>query len=283
MKEIIVKDFSLTNTLESGQFFRYTRLGDGAFLVNHKDVLFVIKQKKDKLSFSKNVTEKFIKDFFRLDDDLISIYKKISTDPYIIEAINKYWGMRLIRQDPWECLVSYICSSASNIPKIQKNVESLSKYFGRPITCNNYTSYSFPEINTLNDFDKILGSKTGYRAKFLYEVNHLVSTAYFEKLKKEKVYEKAQKTLLKLPGVGKKIADCVMLFSLNHLTSFPADTWIQKVLREQYDVHTNSYDKMRNYAANKWGEHAGYAQQYLYMNARNQKKEYENQKKQRSI
>ncbi|OVE74652.1 hypothetical protein BVX95_01610 [archaeon D22] len=268
MKKISVKNFNLKYTIECGQFFRYRLLNDGSYLINYLDKLFVVKQiKDDEIEFSKNVDEKFISNFFRLDDDLGEIYSVISTDEYMKQAISEYHGLRLIRQNPWECMVSYVCSSASNIPKIQKNLELLSGFFGKPVTCKNYDSFSFPEIGSMDDFEKILSSKTGYRAKFLYEVNKRVSDSYFLKLMKLS-YETMKSELVLLPGIGEKIADCIILFSLDKLEAFPMDTWIKKALEDIYGLEIKNYKKAQEFAKEKWGRYAGYAQQYIYMKYR---------------
>lgn len=265
MRRIDVKDFNLKYTLECGQFFRYKKNED-VYLVNHKDILFMVKQEGNRLHFSKNVDKEFIIKFFRLDDDLNKIYNLISTDEFLKDAINEYRGLRLIQQDPWECLISFICSSASNIPKIQKNVELLSQFFGRGIACKNHNSYSFPKVNSIIKFELIQEAKTGFRAKYIQKVNNIVSEEYFDYIKGLD-YENAKKELVKLPGVGEKIADCVLLFSLNHLESFPIDTWINKVMKQIYKT-----DKPKDYAINTWGMYAGYAQQYMFMKMRSDEK-----------
>lgn len=268
MNKLKVEDFNLKYTIECGQFFRYKLLEDNSYLVNYGDVLFIVKQEENILFYSKNVKETFIKKFFRLDDDLKKLYKELKKDHYLKQAIKKYKGLRLMRQDPWECLISYLCSSASNIPKIQMNIENLSKHFGEPISCKEHNSFSFPKINSIKDFEKIIDSKTGFRAKYIHKTNEAVNEEFFKKLEKLD-YENAKKELTKLFGVGEKIADCVLLFSLDHLEAFPIDTWISKAMKQIYKLETDNYQKIQEFSRDKWGENAGYAQQYIYMMIRN--------------
>ncbi|PLW80238.1 8-oxoguanine DNA glycosylase [Candidatus Woesearchaeota archaeon] len=269
MKSFEVENFNLEYTLECGQFFRYKKVrDDDLYLVNYRDILFLVRQEGKLLRYSKNVDETFVKRFFRLDDDMEEIYAVISSDDFLKKAIEKYKGLRLIRQDPWECMVSYICSSASNIPKIQMNIENLSQFFGRPIACKEFSSYSFPDVKSISNFENIQQSKTGYRARYIHEVNDIVSEEYFNHLKKLD-YDKSKSELVKLPGIGEKIADCICLFSLNHLEAFPIDTWIAKAMKKIYGLKSDKYSDIVDFAINKWGKYAGYAQQYIYMKIRN--------------
>lgn len=261
MPTIITKNFNLKYTLDSGQLFRFQK-NKSTYLLQTKDKIFEIKQRKNKLYFQ-NEKRKFIKNFFRLDEDHEKIINKINKDPIINKAIVKYKGIKIMRQDPWECMIGFLCSSASNIPKIKKNMHLLSKYFGKPTEYNKKTYYAFPEINKINNLTKIKAAATGYRANYIYQVNRIVTKHFFTKLKKQK---KAKQELTKLPGIGEKIADCILLFSLNHLDAFPIDTWIRKGLEQYYGLKPK---QMRDFAQSYFPQYGGYAQQYLYHYWRN--------------
>ena len=251
MPTIVTNSFNLKHTLESGQLFRFQK-NKQAYLVQHRDKIFEIKQRKNKIYT--NEKRRFIKHFFRLDEDHDLILNKINKDETINKAINKYQGLRLMRQDPWECIISFLCSSASNIPKIKKNIELLSKFFGKPMEYNKTTYFAFPEVNKLNNIKKIKAAATGFRAGYIYKTNKLVSSKFLNKLKRLS-FNHAKNRLITFPGVGEKIADCILLFSLNHLNAFPIDTWMKKGLQKHYPTITpKSY----------FGKYAGYAQQYLY-------------------
>lgn len=265
MDLIEVKDFNLQHTLECGQFFRYKKL-DNLYYIQSRDLLFKIQQKNNKLfyKFAKNnlKNEKdFLTDFFNLNQNLEQIQKEISKDKHIKKAIAQYNGLRLINQDPWECAISYICSSAANIPKIQMNIELLSKTFGKPIELDNFKSYTFPEPGTINNLKKIQECKVGFRAKFILEANQNLKA--INNLKQTS-YGQAKKELIKNLGIGEKVADCICLFSLNKNEAFPVDTWVTKVMNLLYLNKEKDKTKIAEFARNYFGNYAGYAQEYLF-------------------
>jgi len=262
-----IKNFSLKHTLECGQLFRYEKKNGYYFLVV-KDKIIKLKQKGNILLFE-GASSKFIKHYFALDEDYEKIIEELKKDKFVAEAIKKYYGLRICRQDPWECLISYICSSASNIPKIRKNINNLAKNFGKKIKLGSYISYSFPLKNEIKSLCKIKSCGCGFRSNYIFETARIVDEKWLKKLKKLS-YEKAKKELMKLPGVGEKIADCVLLFSLGFREAFPVDVWIKRVMEELYfNGRKTSEKKIREFAMKKFGNNAGYAQQFLYHYRRN--------------
>ena len=178
-----------------------------------------------------------VRDYLRLADDLDSIYSSINVDERIGGAIDRFRGLRLIRQDPWECLVSFICSSNSNIPRISTNVEDMSKSLGRAIACGGGEMYAFPSPEALAEAGEAplreLG--LGFRAKYVAAAARIVADGGIDLFTlREAPYEAALEALTALPGVGDKVANCVMLFSLDKLDAFPVDVWVDRVLREWY-------------------------------------------------
>jgi len=262
-------EFSLKHSLECGQIFRWNYL-DGWYYVVVRDNVIKIRQDNDNLMFTGNnekVNKEFIGNYFRLDDDYIKIIKNINKDKIIEKAINAYPGLRLIRQDPWECLMSYVCSSITKIPMIKRNLNEMSKYFGREIIFDDKVFYSFPNVGDVNDKNKIKKCGVGFRCDYLYKINNMINKNkdYFNEIKKLD-YESAKKELLKLPGVGEKIADCVLLFSLDFTQAFPVDTWVRKFMVNNYfdnDKKANN-NKIGEFARDYFGEHAGYAQELLF-------------------
>ena len=262
MNSLNVKDFRLDYTLECGQIFRYDKVGEYYF-VSHRDSLFKVKQVGNKLYY-KNTNNKFLKSFFRLDDDYKKAIKNISKDKHIKKAIKSLYGLRIIRQDPWECLISYICSSNSNIPKIKTNLNLISKCFGKKIALDGFGSYTFPNPGELSHSKRLWSCKVGYRADFIKEVNRNINYSELNSLRK-KGYDIAKKTLLQLPGVGEKVADCVLLFSLAKSNAFPVDVWVKRVMQELYFKNKNVSNKeMRGFGQEYFGEYAGYANQFLF-------------------
>ena len=267
MSKIKVKDFNLEYTLECGQIFRINRENDW-YYINARDKFFKICQVKNEIEFH-GVDEEFIIHFFSLDENLSKILKEINKDEYIKKSIDKYRGLRILRQDPWECLISFICSTASNIPRIKSKLKALSESFGKKVSLDGVGNYAFPEPGNINNYSKIVNAKTGFRAKYIFEANNSVNIKKLNSLRVQS-YESAKNELKKINGVGDKVADCVLLFSLGFHQALPVDTWIKKTIQLLYfDNATVSNEKIRAFGLDYFGTYAGYAQQYLFMFSRN--------------
>ncbi len=267
MGKVNVKDFNLEHTLECGQIFRIYKTDDW-YYVNAQDKFFKINQIGKELNFH-GVGKEFIIDFFSLNENLPKILNEINKDKYIDKAIKKYHGLRIIKQDPWECLISFICSSASNIPRIKSKLQAISKHFGKKLKLDEACYYAFPQPGKINNYKKILDAKTGFRAKYILDANNSVNVMHLNSLK-TKPYKIAKDELKKINGVGDKVADCVLLFSLGFNQALPVDTWIKKTIQLLYFDNTNiSNGKIREFGLKYFGNYAGYAQQYLYIYSRN--------------
>ena len=254
--------FSLKHTLECGQFFRFTKVFD-TYIVQSSDQIFSVRQKGESLFFE-GVEEPFLIHFFGLDEDLDSIYEEIDRDPVIHQAIDKYRGMRLMRQDPWECLISFLCSSAKAISHIRFMIEVLCKSSGRRVFLGNHVSYGFPEPHCIENPLQLVPVRAGFRASYLMKASHCIDRNRLLSLKGLS-YGKAREQLMSLSGVGKKVADCTLLYSLDFLEAFPMDTWIRKGLQKIYFKDKKAGEKaMEEFVSNHFGRHAGYAQLYLY-------------------
>ncbi|MBI5253484.1 MAG: hypothetical protein HY930_03690 [Euryarchaeota archaeon] len=192
--------------------------------------------------------EEHVLKLLRAGDDLNKIYKKISTDAAIKRAIKNYRGLRVTLSDPWETLVCFICSINNNIPRIRKNVQSLMRE-GRVLT---------PEEILKADLSKC---SLGFREKFLKETAELVLSHDFKKIG-ETDYKTAKQTLMEFPGVGEKVADCVLLYGYGFLQAFPIDVWIQRAMEKYYRKKKPA--EIRKFAEERWGSCAGYANTYLY-------------------
>jgi N-glycosylase/DNA lyase len=274
MESLIVKDFDLAKTMECGQFFRYDFLGNNTFFISHRDKLFKVRQDGEKLYFS-GADKKFITDFFRLDEDYKAIIKSISKDDFIRKAIKANYGMRLIRQDPWECLISYICSANNNIPRIKKNLIAISETFGSPIAHEGHKGYAFPAPGKLNNIAALKACKVGFRAGFIQQTNNEIKDGEIMSLR-DIDYSAARERLMRLNGVGEKIADCVCLFALNKYEAFPVDVWVRRVMVEHYLSEEEAKRNIKNgeigdFARGYFGKYAGYANQFLFYYRRLQK------------
>jgi N-glycosylase/DNA lyase len=240
---------------------------DGWYYIAARDRVFRVRQSANHLEFQ-GTDQKFLIHYFALDEPYAAILKQINKDAHIDMAIGRYHGLRIVRQDPWECLISFLCSSAANIPKIKLNLEILSQFFGKRVEIAGVEWYSFPNPGAISDLERILLAKTGFRAKYIKAANDSVSEAFLLSLKKLSYFE-AKKALKQIPGVGDKIADCILLFSLGFTEAFPIDTWMKKILQKLYFKNREvSNRQLQAFGLKYFGRYAGYAQQFLYMLAR---------------
>ena len=262
-----IHPFSLRDTLESGQFFRATKVLD-TYIVQSSDRIFSLWQKGD-LLFYEGIEESVVIDFFRLDEDLESILKGIDRDEVIHRAIREYRGMRLIRQDPWECLISFLCSSAKAIGHIRCIIELLCRSSGKRILWKNHIGYGFPEPHSIETPAQLESVKAGFRTAYLVKAIRSMDRGQLLELKRMP-YHDARKKLMNLSGVGEKVADCVLLYSLDFLEAFPIDTWIKRGLQKAYFGGKKAGGKkMEEFVTNHFGPYAGYAQLYLFHHWRN--------------
>ncbi|NVM29132.1 MAG: hypothetical protein HWN65_09820 [Candidatus Helarchaeota archaeon] len=275
--------FDLNQSLCCGQVFRWELQDDQWWYGIIRDHVIKIKQVEEHLEFDifpeVSNPQQFISQYFRLDDDLEFIYKQIKKDPYIEEAIRETRGLRLIRQDPWECMISFIISQQNQIPKISRSIETLSHKYGTRYTFDGKEFYTFPSTEQLSaaklnelkiGFDKG-GCALGYRAKYVVSSALIIKNNALDlplEDFREMPYETAHKLLQEsFCGIGPKVADCILLFSLDKLEAFPLDTWIRKIISNLYFKSKKVNDKkIKEFCSEYFGYFAGYAQEYLYCN-----------------
>ena len=182
------------------------------------------------------------------------------------EAIKYGSGIRILNQDTWEMLISFIISAANNIPRISKTIENLSRACGKEVEFKGKKYYLFPTAKELSklSMDELRACNLGFRDKYIFEVSRLVASGglNLDEIKSMKM-DDAKKELMKLPGVGAKVADCILLFSMGKMGAFPVDTWIKKIMNEVY-IDSKNVKKINQYATQRFGEYAGIAQQYLF-------------------
>lgn len=261
---------NVENSINSGQVFLWKKNGNYWDGINGQDVL-----RLDKNGIIKSYQNLKI-DFFRKNDSLDNIIKSISKDKTVRIAVKKYLGLRILKQDPFQCLISFIISSNSNIQKIKTNLENISKKFGTKIKFENQEFFLFPKSRKLGkaSINEITSCGVGYRAKFIKDAANMIFSKEidFDSLKKSKYFE-TKKSICSIPGVGNKVADCVMLFSLNKLEAFPLDRWMIRILEKYYrnefhletkTITEKQYDILHEKIVNHFGPYAGYAQQFLF-------------------
>ncbi len=216
--------------------------------------------------------------YFRLDDDLEQIQAEISHDRRVAAMVQRYPGLRVLRQEPWECLVAYICSANSNIRRIHQVLENIAEAFGSPIELDGATRYSFPAPAQLVEAgeSELRRLGLGFRAPYVDQATQEVvaGTLNLEVLV-ETPYAPARERLMECYGIGSKIADCIAVFSLEKLEAFPIDVWVRRALGEWYFPGEKPPPdrELLAWAQNYFGRYAGYAQQYLFHGRRLQKKE----------
>ncbi len=266
IQHIKADNFNLQHTLECGQFFR-VRPADDWYYINSRDRFFKIRQKGDLFEYS-GVDSGYIKDFFSLDEPLDEILGSITRDRHIEKAVRLYHGLRIIRQDPWECLVSYLCSSASNIPRIRSCVERIARRFGERTTLDGIEGRTFPGPHIRLETKALGEMGLGFRARYVREASQKITDAYLDSLR-ELPYHDAKQLLMQNPGVGDKVADCVLLFSLGFTEAFPVDRWIKRVMEDTYFRGRPTSNKaIHGFAREYFGRYAGYAQEYLFLYSR---------------
>ena len=211
-------------------------------------------------------------DYLALDTDLERIYRSLTADRRLAAAIARCRGMRVLRQDPWECLVCFLCTAASNIPRITRNIESICQAYGKPLGEGAAARHGFPTPQQLAAAGEteLRALGLGYRAAFLSSVARSIAAGELDLLAlRESPYEAALEALLSLHGVGDKVANCVLLFALDQPAAFPVDTHVAQRLREWYPACARLKPlQMRAWAQEHFGPHAGYANHYLFHDRR---------------
>lgn len=272
-----VKSFELTDIFECGQCFRWNVQADGSYIgVVDNAVIEVRKIGQDVVFESNEVDnlEGLVKKYFDLDRDYEKIKQTLSNiDDNLAKSISYGAGIRLLNQDLWETIISFITSANNNIPRIKKIIETLSRTYGKEIEFKGKTYYTFPKpeemaMATVEDFRK---AGLGFRDKYVYKVVQMVQSGKLDLNELEQMEEtsKIREVLLSLPGVGEKVADCILLFSsLKRLEVFPIDVWVRRVMNELYlkeDDETKVDKKqIQKLAIEKYKDLAGIAQQYLF-------------------
>ena len=264
-------EINLEHSINSGQVFLWEKYQNTWYGINGSDVLAIDSDSNEIRSFSKNPM-----DIFRRDDNSVKILQSITKDRIVKNAVNRFPGLRLLRQDPYQCYISFIISSNSNIQKIKLVLQNICKKFGTKIRFEGREFFTFPEAKELARADKseLLATGMGYRAKSVKEASIAVTTdeINFSFLKKTS-YQVTKESLLKIYGIGNKIADCIMLFSLEKLDAFPLDRWMIRVLQKYYldkfsitgkTISEKTYDDLHYKIIEYFGPYAGFAQQFLF-------------------
>lgn len=272
---------NIGHCINSGQVFLWEKDDKTWYGINGCDVLAVNEKTHKIISYTKKS-----RNIFREDDDSKKIFQSITKDKVVKSAVKRFPGLRLLRQDPFQCYISFIVSSNSSIQNIRHMLRLLCKKFGNKVRFEGKGFFLFPEPTKLakartND---LLDCGLGYRAKAVKRAatTVILGEIDFDFLKKVD-YTTAKESLVKIYGIGDKVADCIMLFSLEKLDAFPIDRWMLRVLQKYYSkkfqllgktLTEKRYEQLHQEIINHFGPYAGYSQQFLFKMERdlNQKK-----------
>jgi N-glycosylase/DNA lyase len=253
-----IENFDLTDIFECGQCFRFNKSGESYEGVAYGKYLHAY-QKNDKIYLETSIEDfnNIWRRFFDLDRDYKHIFEQLRQDKTLRKASDFCPGLRILKQEPFECLISFIISQNNNIPRIKKIIERLCENFGEKITGD---IYAFPTIErlaglSLSDLEVI---KSGFRAKYILDAAQKVNSG---EINLDLIYdlnlEDSVQYLKNIKGVGDKVSACVALFAYNKLDAFPIDVWIKKIIGKYYPDGYN------------FGEYAGIANAYLFYYERN--------------
>jgi N-glycosylase/DNA lyase len=271
LAQTTVNDFDLARTLDSGQVFHWETRGPGHVgAIGTKPVY--VEQRGKKLLFA-GVTAQTLAKYFALDHPLAEICRAFPNDPAMRAARHFCTGLRIIRQPRWECLATFITSSMKQVAHIRQMSHTLRKRYGDQLPIFDGEVHAFPtaeKIAKLTEED-LRKCALGYRAKNLLATARLVASGEADLERWSTLSDDALRSrLCEFPGVGAKVANCVMLFAYERLRAFPIDVWIERVLKEKYFPRKRKVtaQQLRAFCETYFGDHGGYAQQYLFHYAR---------------
>ncbi len=257
-----IENFSLSQICESGQCFRMQSAGDDTYQVIAGNHYLEVKQQGRECFFDcdEKEYETFWMEYFDLDRDYGAYIRQINpNDKYLCRAAHAGEGIRILRQDLWEMIVSFLISQQNNIPRIRRCIQNICERYGeKMISSQGKVYYAFPQARELSllEEDELKKCNLGYRSKYVVRSARSVVQGEVKLDEIEKMpYKRAKEELMKLFGVGEKVADCICLFALHHLQAFPKDTHILQVLKEHYK---------RGFPNRRYRGFQGVMQQYIF-------------------
>jgi len=282
--QLDVAAFDLQSTLESGQSYLWWREDGDAYgarphggnawyrtttRVTGEPAVVRVRQVDGRLEWESTVdAEPVLRRRLRLDDDLAAIRKHIPDDDLVTTAFDEYWGMHLVRDPPFGALISFICSAQMRVSRIQQMQQSLREALGTPVTFDGETCHAYPTPEQLAaaSEERLRELSLGYRAPYVRETAAMVADGHHPETIRGDSYADARGRLTQYVGVGRKVADCVLLFSLGYQEAVPLDTWIRKTISEYYpDCDRGNYDDTSRAIRDRLGgEYAGYTQTYIF-------------------
>lgn len=266
---ISIGPLNLDLTLDCGQTFRWERLSEGGWRGVVGERLVDLRQSDDSITIRSTPggrgAKTAILDYLRVQDDLEDIHRRLEEDRVLSAGLDRVRGFRLVKMPEWECIISYVLATYSNIPRIKKMIDSISRNYGHPIIEG---AFSFPDVDSLREasVQDLRACGLGYRAEYVNSICGTLDGVELRRLSRLP-YDELREDLKSLPGVGDKVADCISLFGFGRLEAFPIDVWVRRALLRLYGV-SGSYETLRRFGTEQFGDLAGYAQEYLFFNER---------------
>lgn len=266
--------FSVKDTLECGQIFRFTDMGSGRYFVISGDKACIAYNEQDNAVIECEAEdEEYFTNFFDLKRDYSGIYNAALKEnvPFLTAAAEKGKGIRILNQNKEEMLFSFIVSQNNNIPRIKKILGRTADALGEKRTFKNIPYGTFPTATVMSEYDQnfYAGLGVGYRAAYIKQNADKLSDGYDLNNLDNLTTPELKKELLSLYGVGPKVADCISLFAFHRTDSFPVDTWIEKVYKEDFSGKETDRKKIAEYFTERFGDNSGYVQQYVFNYKRN--------------
>lgn len=269
-----IKNFELPHIFECGQCFRWNKEENGNYIGVAFQRVIEVEKKGDEVTIYNTSLKDFNEiwiDYFDLKRDYSEIKEKFQEDELLNTAVKFGNGIRLLQQEPFELLISFIISANNRIPMIKRAIENISRIYGNPLEYKGRIYYAFPTLEEFQISNEEEGNAlgVGFRAKYIRQtLEDLKAGKYDLKAIKSGTDDECHKALQSFSGVGPKVADCIMLFSMGKYSAFPVDVWVKRAMQHFYVAPDVSLPKIREFARNKFGELSGFAQQYLFYYAR---------------
>jgi len=267
---IRVKDIhiNLHNTLQSGQAFRWRANDEGFFGVVNGHLITAKNDRADLIfeDMGADFFTQHMAHYFDLVTDYQAVLNGFGDDDILKASLSFAPGIRVLNQDPFETLISFIISANNNLPRIQSIVQRISVQFGQTFQAKGERWFAFPTPERLGEASEqaLLNCGAGYRARYIIGAASMVNQGFSLEALKKTPYLDARKALTALPGVGTKVADCVLLYALGFKQAFPMDVWVKRVVHEIYGFESQKDEDVRAFAKKHFGAYAGIAQQYLF-------------------
>ena len=269
-----INNLDLDNTICCGQIFRYEKLEDDSYIVILKDRVVKLKYIDNKLyidSNNVNNIENVIREYLDLDRDYISIIENIKEcDDILGKYLDRSIGLKMIKQDPIECIVSYIISQNNSVRNIKNSLDLISYKFGDKVMFLDKEYYLFPSIDKLSkiSLDEFRECKVGFRDRYLVDI---ISDIVENRLNVNYIFEMnsedSLRYLMSFRGIGMKVASCILLFVYGKYDVYPIDTWVKKYMDTNYGIKDEK--KIKEFCKEKYGKYSGLAIQYMFNGMRN--------------